>query len=109
MPASAAPLDKILFLADPQIIAIPIEENNDPLIDLKDQNIISFGSSPEIPNNTDYTKMRQSVYEKLIQAQDLLPIGLKFRLYEGYRSLALQDMLFNGRFCHYRGREPKLD
>ena len=89
---------KIHFLADPEIVAIQIQENNEPLIDLNDQDIISFGPSPEVPNNTDYTKMRKSVYEMLLQAQDLLPNGLKFCLYEGHRSLALQKRLFADRY-----------
>jgi hypothetical protein len=63
----------ITLLADPQVIATSIVENHEPLVDLKNQTIITYGPSPEIPNNTDYTKMRKTVYEKLIQAQSLLP------------------------------------
>lgn len=100
--------EKVLFLADPEIIAIPIRDNQDPLIDLKDQSIIAFGPSPEIPNNTDYTKMRKSVYEKLVAAQGLLPKHLKFRLYEGYRSLGLQQRLFNDRFDLVQSSNPNL-
>lgn len=88
----------VTLLADPKVIALPIIENNDPLIDLKNQTILAYGPSPEIPNNTDYTKVRETVYEKLLQAQSLLPNGLKFCLYEGYRSLSLQEKLFKDRY-----------
>lgn len=98
--------DEILFITDPKILAIPIKENNEPLVDLRSQNIIKFGPSPEIPNNTDYTKMRQSVYEKLLQAQDMLPDGLKFRIYEALRSLALQEILFKGRYDKVKNANP---
>ncbi|WP_454785681.1 M15 family metallopeptidase [Legionella sp. WA2024007413] len=90
--------DSILLIADPKIIAIPVIENHDPMIDVINHAEISYGPSPEIANNTDYTKMRKTVYEKLNQAQSLLPKGLRFCLYESYRSLALQKFLFETRY-----------
>lgn len=75
-----------------------IVDNHEPMVDLINQDDIVFGPSPEVPNNTDYTKLRKTVYEKLKQAQALLPSGLRFCLYEGYRSLQLQQMLFDGRY-----------
>jgi D-alanyl-D-alanine dipeptidase len=98
--------NKILSIVDPKVLAIPIKENHEPLIDLKDQNIIVFGPSPEIPDNTDYTKLRVSVYKKLVEAQKLLPDNLKFRLYEGYRSLQLQEKLFNNRYQELEIKYP---
>lgn len=83
---------------DEEILSIDVIDNNEPLIDLKQLGGIVFGESPEIPNNTNYTKLRKSVYEKLMQAQAMLPKGLYFCLYEGYRGLELQDMLFKNRY-----------
>lgn len=89
---------KITFIADPKVIAVPIQENGDPFIDLKDQKQLVYGPSPEIPNNTDYTKIRKTVYEKILTAQALLPKGIRFCVYEAYRSLGLQEMLFDNRY-----------
>ncbi len=89
---------QLTLIADSKVVAIPIIDNGDIFIDLKDQNLLIYGPSPEIPNNTDYTKMRKAVYEKLLQAQDLLPEGIRFCLYEGYRSLSLQKILFDTRY-----------
>lgn len=91
-------LENITLLSDSDVIAIPIIENHEPFVDLKNQTIIAYGPSPEVSDNTDYTKMRRTVYEKLVQAQALLPKGLKLCVYEGYRSFYLQRMLFNNRF-----------
>ncbi len=91
-------LKNIILIADPRILAVTIKENSDPMVDLRQQKIIALGPSPEIPNNTDYTKMRKTVYEKLVQAQELLPKGLFLCLYEGYRSLSLQQLLFQNRY-----------
>lgn len=89
--------DQIL-VADAKILSIPIVDNQEPLVNIAEIGGIAFGPSPEIPNNTDYTFMRKSVYEKLLKAQELLPKGLRFCLYEAYRSLSLQKMLFDNRY-----------
>ncbi|MCW8444955.1 M15 family metallopeptidase [Fluoribacter gormanii] len=99
--------DSILLIADPKIVAIPVIENHDPMIDLVNHPEIIYGPSPEIPNNTDYTKMRKTVYEKLNQAQSLLPKGLRFCLYESYRSLALQKFLFDTRYGKVKNKHPE--
>lgn len=99
--------DPILLIAAPKIVAIPVIENHDPMIDLINHPEISYGPSPEIPNNTDYTKMRKTVYEKLNQAQSLLPKGLRFCLYESYRSLALQKLLFDTRYGKVKNKHPE--
>jgi zinc D-Ala-D-Ala dipeptidase len=96
----------IVLIADPKVLAISIKENDEPLVDLKNQNVILLGPSPEIPNNIDYTKMRKSVYDKLVKAQGMLPKGLRFRLYEGYRSLSLQEKIFNERYAKVKAQNP---
>lgn len=50
--------------------------------------------------------MRESVYRKLVEAQKTLPSGLKFCLYEAYRSLQLQEKLFNGRYSKLKVQYP---
>jgi D-alanyl-D-alanine dipeptidase len=95
-------LNQPILITDPKILTIDIIDNAEEMIDIKDQAIITIGPSPEIPNNVDYTKMRKSVYEKLVYAQSLLPKGLKFCLYEAYRSLELQKMLFDTRYARLK-------
>ena len=97
----------IILIADPKILAIEIKENDDPMVDLNDQSKILLGPSPEIPNNIDYTKMRKTVYEKLLEAQSLLNEGMFFCLYEAYRSLTLQKTLFDNRFKIIQSHHPK--
>lgn len=91
-------LASIVSIVDPDVLAIPIQECGEAMIDLKEQKTILLGESPEIPNNQDYTKVRMTVYEKLLTAQKNLPYQLRFFLYEGYRSLQLQEQLFNQRY-----------
>lgn len=100
-------LHDIVLIADPRVLSISVKENHDLLIDLRHQTKIKIGPSPEIPNNTDYTKMRKTVYEKLLHAQELLEPGMYFCLYECYRSLSLQKMLFDNRFKIIQLLNPK--
>lgn len=103
-------MDKhITLIADPVILSVPVHENNEPLIDLRTTNTIQFGPSPEIPNNTNYTKMRQTVHERLLKAESYLPTGMKFCLYEAYRSLNVQKMIFEARYADVKHHHPNLN
>jgi len=94
------------LIADPRVLAVPILGKHEEFVDLKDQSEIACGPSPEIPNNQDYTKIRKTVYQKLKEAQAILPKGLRFCLYEGYRSLSLQKMLFDNRVSVVKELHP---
>lgn len=96
----------MLLPSDPCITAIPIQENGEPFIDVREEGKIIIGPSPEIPDNRDYTFLRKTVYEKLLEAQSPLPSGLHFCLYEGYRSLELQQRLFEDRFAIIKAHHP---
>lgn len=100
--------EKIFLIADPEVLAIPIQENHEPLVDLTQQKDIAFGPPPIIANNTNYTKIRKSVYDKLKAAQATLPQGLKFCLYEGYRSLELQQQIFQDRYQSLLKANPNM-
>ena len=103
--AYSAP-ENITLIADPKVLKITIKENYDPYIDLRKQAAITFGPSPEVPNNTDYTYMRKEIYNRLIKAQELLPKDIKFCIYEAYRSLKLQKALFDERYAYTEKDNP---
>lgn len=99
---------EVKTLSDPAITQILIEESQEPLVDLRDQSEILFGSPPERPDNSCYTKVRKSVYERLCEAQKLLPDGMRICLYEGWRSLALQDELFRAMHVNNKIIHPEM-
>lgn len=99
----------IISIAAPSIVKISVKECGEPLVDLRDQTEIAFGPSPEIPDNMCYTKIRKTMYEKLCKAQKLLPKGVKFCLYEGWRSLELQDELFQKMYQNNREHFPQFN
>ncbi|HEV2613543.1 MAG TPA: M15 family metallopeptidase [Gammaproteobacteria bacterium] len=97
-----------LLIADPRVLKIPVEENHEAMIDIISLGDIAIGPSPEIENNTDYTQMRKAVYDKLVFAQTLLPKNIKFCLYEAYRSLNTQEILFDARKKSVQEKHPEL-
>jgi D-alanyl-D-alanine dipeptidase len=98
---------KILSPADPKILTISIEECGEDFIDLKDQTILKYGPPPEcIETKDDYTKLRKTVYEKLCRVREKLPKGYFIRLYDSYRSLAIQKWLFEEEYTRVKKMQP---
>lgn len=100
--------EEIILLSDPRVLATPIVESGEELVDLRLQNAIKYGISPEVVNNQDYTYLRKTVYEKLLQAQQELPKGYRFCLYEGLRTLELQNALFTSYRNKIQKEHPNL-
>ena len=96
----------ITLITDPKVLAIPIHDLQEPLVNLREKADIFIGPSPEIENNTHYTFMRYTVYKKLKEAQRRLPNKIYFCLYEAYRTPELQKQLFDIHFKHIRQLHP---
>lgn len=101
--------NSIVLIADPKVLEIPLVESGEELTNLRDQSTILIGPSPEIENNTCYTFVRKSIFERLLIAQKFLPSHLRLCLYEGLRSLSLQEQLFQARWDQVRNRHSSWD
>lgn len=101
--------ESIVLIADPRVLEIPLVESQEDLTDLRNQSTILVGPSPEIENNTCYTFVRKSVFERLLIAQKILPSHLRLCLYEGLRSLSLQKQLFLSRWAKVKNLHPSWD
>lgn len=95
----------IVLIADPRVLAVKIHENNEPLVNVK--NRLAVGEPPECPETKpDYTWVRKTVFDKLLLVQESLPQGWFIRLYEGFRSLEVQDMLYADIYAKMQKRFP---
>ena len=95
--------------SSPGIQAIPVDESHEPLVDITESSGLGVGPPPECPETEpDYCWVRQGVRDRLIQAQALLPDGIYLRLYEGYRSPAVQQMLFANHLAQVKQDQPDL-
>jgi zinc D-Ala-D-Ala dipeptidase len=97
-----------IVINDQAVQKIPIIENHEPMVDLRQYDFIHIGPSPEVANNQDYYWVRQSVADKLKIASQNLPKGYQLCLYEGHRSLALQSYLFQSYHAKIKQRYPDL-
>ena len=103
-------MNKLIYIAAPEILAIPIVECYEPLIDIKQMQVIHYGSAPENEfTANDYTKVRKTVFEKLCRAEKDFPDGWLLRLYEGFRSLKVQQILFDQIYKQVIKRYPNAD
>lgn len=84
------------LISDPRIKSVPIIENGDSWIDLKDQTELLLDLSREQIQklSTNPFLVRKSVYLKLLHAQKTLPQGLKFQIKECYRPLWVQQKFY---------------
>jgi len=95
--------------SSPQVQAIPLKECGEPLVDIALVSDLQFGPPPECPETSPhYRFVRKSVLERLQHAQTLLPDGIYLRLYEGYRSLQVQQLLFDQEYARVKQRQPEL-
>lgn len=76
------------------IKAVPVTDNGEPLVDIIPTNRISLreGSKFLVP------KLRRSVYEKLVQASELLPDGYNFQAMSAYIPMSLQQDVWNDKW-----------
>ena len=85
--------DEIVLISDPRVLQIQIQENNDPLIDMRTIPELIIDTRKSNSSNS-YFKLRQSVLMKLVEASSSLPDGIRFLIVEGYRPLSLQTEYF---------------
>lgn len=89
---------------------IPILECDEPLVDLRRDGRIGYGPPPECPETAShYCLVRVGIFEKLLRAQSKLTDGLRFRVYEGLRSLEVQKLLFEQEKARVILMNPSFD
>lgn len=85
----------LVELQDPRVRAMPAVDCGEPLVDVAGLGWLLVGPPPECPETEpDYRFVRAGLIPRLERAQARLPAGLRLRLYEGWRSAAIQRRLF---------------
>lgn len=95
-------IPKIEFPSDKEPVRFPVSE---PLVHLNDffdcdskYNHWCPGGGAPLPGSSPIIVARKSVFLRLVDAQGLLPHGFKFKVFDAYRTVAVQQALWN----HYR-------
>lgn len=83
-----------VLLSDPRVVAVPVAENTDPLVEL----------SPGIAPGG--ARVRAGLADRLYRADLSLPRGLRLRVVEGHRSAADQRRIIAGYTRQVRATHP---
>ena len=83
----------IVDISDPRVLALPIEESGEPLMDLRDESSIRVDDA-KAERSDRWWQARAGVAERLRRAQEACPPSVKLLVVEAFRTLALQRHYF---------------
>jgi D-alanyl-D-alanine dipeptidase len=107
MQGEAAHSESIVLMADPRVTAVPVSDNGEDLVDVRDYGLRV--SRFRADDAGDFTHVRAGVATRLAQAEDGLPRGVHLLLIEGYRPPALQRRYFDEYLSSLREASPHRD
>ena len=86
-------MDDVLLLSDPRVAAVPVHECGAPLEDVRDAGTLLLDPRKQDADDA-FAHLRRGLVARLVEAQALLPDGLRLLVVEGYRAAALQERYF---------------
>jgi len=99
-------MDDIVLMSDPAVTGIPVQENGEPLCDLRRYPGFMLDPRMSDPEGA-FAHVRTGLAARLVAAQERLPDGLQFLVIEGYRPLALQTAYFERCLADLRTAHPE--
>ena len=97
-------ITKPVLLSDEHIIQIPVHDNGEALVDLRDLGI----SCPSPGPSAHHSLVRKGLGERLVLASRFLPRGIKLHVVEGFRPNQLQRRLYNDYRLELLSSDPTL-
>jgi D-alanyl-D-alanine dipeptidase len=79
----------VTLIADPRVLAVPINERGDALVELRESGLLRL-DPPKREVNPDFGLVREGLFQRLVEARDRLPEGIALLIVEGYRPVNLQ-------------------
>jgi zinc D-Ala-D-Ala dipeptidase len=96
-----------ILVDDPRVLAIPIRECGEPLVDLCEYPLLTTTSHPKARSEAE-TRLhcREGVAQRLLRADARLPEGIRLLIVECHRPLELQDAYWKDQLESLRERHP---
>jgi len=85
---------EIILMSDARVAAVPVEECGEPLADVSGLLLVDGRKNKD--SGGAQLHLRRGVLDRLLEAEALLPDGLRLLFVEGYRPPALQRRYFEG-------------
>lgn len=96
---------KIITLSNPEVVAISVRENDEPLVDLAGIPAFIIDKRKQ-GTSSQYTFVRETVANMLLRAQQLLG-PIKLLIIEGHRPITLQKVYFDEYYDNLKGKYPQ--
>lgn len=99
-----------VLIDDPRVLAMPIEECGEPLVDLRERHLLTSSEIPgygRVESDVE-TRLccREEVARRLVEADRALPEGVRLLVWEGHRPVALQAAYWEEAVETLRERHP---
>ncbi|RKR86358.1 D-alanyl-D-alanine dipeptidase [Micromonospora pisi] len=98
----------MVLLSDPEVMATPVRESGEPLVDLRNVGALRIDQRLADPDGV-YAHLRVGVVDRLVMAQTMLPPGFRLLVVEGHRPLRIQRQYFEAHVQRLRDRTPDAD
>ncbi|MFD9860066.1 M15 family metallopeptidase [Streptomyces alboflavus] len=98
-------MSEIILMSDPKVTSTPVRECGEPLVDVRGEAALLVDDRLKDPADA-FAYLRQGVVDRLLEAQSLLPDGLRLLFVEGYRPLSLQREYFEEYADELRALHP---
>jgi len=96
-----------VLIGAPSVLAVPIEECDEPLVDLRGYPVLTDTQSLKVKSTAE-TRLhcRQGVAERLVRADGALPDGVRLLVVECHRPLAVQEHYWRADLADLRKKHP---
>jgi zinc D-Ala-D-Ala dipeptidase len=98
----------VTLIADPRVVAIPIRDCGEPLVDLRDVGCLAFDTRKRDVEEL-WLHARSGIAERLRRAQENFPSGLRILAIEAFRPLELQRRYFDEYLKRLQNDHPDWD
>lgn len=98
-------MSEIILMSDARVAAVPVEECGERFVDVSDALLVDDRKNKNSDGGAELY-LRRGVLDRLVEAQALLPGGLRLLFVEGYRPPVLQRRYFEGYADELRAANP---
>ncbi|GAA3627254.1 M15 family metallopeptidase [Lentzea roselyniae] len=99
-------MGEVVLMSDARIAAIPVRDCGEPLRDVRRGGVIAVDERKSDDEGA-FAHLREGLLNRLMDAQDLLPRGVRLLFVEGYRPPSLQRFYFERYADELRAGHPE--